>query len=174
MKRYISLLLMMVLAVGVSSCTQTVTESAYEKVPPGPVSNIQYEPDFGGGVLTYTIPNDPDFLYVRAEYQIDNGATISRTSSRFNNSLELTGMGDGPYEVSLYAVDVNGNESEPIKYTVQPKGATVNPISQTLKLVPGFGLFYILVENEFNTVVDIKLDLWVNNEKVKDPPTFTT
>ena len=174
MKRYISFLLMMVLAVGVSSCTQTVTESAYEKVPPGPVSNIQYEPDFGGGVLTYTIPNDPDFLYVRAEYQIDNGATISRTSSRFNNSLELTGMGDGPYEVSLYAVDVNGNESEPIKYTVQPKGATVNPISQTLKLVPGFGLFYILVENEFNTVVDIKLDLWVNNEKVKDPPTFTT
>ena len=174
MKRYISLILMMVLAVGVLSCTKTETEGAYEKVPPGPVSNVQYEPDYGGGTLSYTIPSDPDFLYVRAEYEIDNGATISRTSSRFNNSLELTGMGVGPYEVALYAVDVNGNESEPTLYTVQPKGATVDPISKTLKLIPGFGLFYILVENEFNTVVDIKLDLWVNNQKVKDPPTFTT
>ena len=174
MKRYISLILMMVLSVGVLSCTKTKTDSAYETVPPGPVSNIEYEPDFGGGILSYTIPSDPDFLYVRAEYMIDNGVTISRTSSRFNNSLELTGMGLGPYKVSLYAVDVNGNESEPVEYTVQPKGATVDPISETIKLVPGFGLFYIMVENKFNTVVDIKLDLWVNNEKVKDPPTFTT
>lgn len=174
MKRYISLLLMIVIAVGVLSCTKTETEGAYETVPPGPVSNVQYEPDFGGGILTYTIPNDPDFLYVRAEFTIENGATISRTSSRYNNSLELTGMGNGPYEVKLYAVDVNGNESEPVSYTVQPKGATVGPISETLKLIPGFGMFYIELKNDFNTVVDVKLDLWVNNEKVKDTPTFTS
>lgn len=174
MKRYISLLLMMVVAVGVLSCTKTETDGAYETVPPGPVSNVQYEPDFGGGILTYTIPTDSDFLYVRAEFTIENGMTISRTSSRYNNSLELTGMGNGPYEVSLYAVDVNGNESEPTVCTVTPKGATVGPISQTLQLIPGFGMFYILVENEFNTIIDIKLDLWVNNEMVKDPPTFTS
>lgn len=143
-------------------------------MPPGPVSNVTYEPGYGGGILSYTIPNDPDFLYVRAEFTIENGMTISRTSSRFNNSVELTGMDVGPYEVRLYAVDVNGNESEPTLYTVQPLGATVNPIGETLELVPGFGLFYILLENDYGTVVDIKLDLWVNNEKIKDAPTFTT
>ena len=174
MKRYITLFLAVVLAAGIIGCTKTETPGARETVSPGPVSNVKYEADYGGGVLTYTIPSDADFLYVRAEYTIDNGMTISRTSSRFNNSVELTGMGVGPYQVALYAVDVNGNESEPTLYTVQPKGATVDPISKTIKLIPGFGLFYILVKNKFNTVVDVKLDLWVNNQKVKDPPTFTT
>ena len=174
MKRYISLLLMAAMSVGVISCTKTITEEAYEKVPPGPVSNVEYEPDYGGGILSYTIPNDPDFLYVRAEFTIENGMTISRTSSRFNNFVELTGMGVGPYDVRLYAVDVNGNESEPVLFHVEPKGATVGPISETIELTPGFGLFYISLQNEFNTVVDIKLDLWVNNEKIKDAPTFTT
>jgi len=173
MKRYITLFLAVVLAAGIIGCTKTETPGARETVPPGPVSNVKYEADYGGGVLTYTIPNDADFLYVRAEYTIDNGMTISRTSSRYNKNMELTGMNEGPYLVKLYAVDVNGNESEPVEVEVSPLGATVGPISETLSITPGFGLFYINVENEFGTIVDVCVDLWVDNKLVATQ-TYTT
>ncbi len=173
MKRYITLFLAVVLAAGIIGCTKTETPGARETVSPGPVSNVKYEADYGGGVLTYTIPSDADFLYVRAEYTIDNGMTISRTSSRYNKNLELTGMNEGPYLVKLYAVDVNGNESEPVEIEVDPLGATVGPISETLSITPGFGLFYINVENEFGTIVDVCVDLWVDNKLVATQ-TYTT
>lgn len=173
MKHYITLLWAAVLAVGVIGCTQSESDDTRETVPPGPVSNVQYEASYGGGVLTYNIPSDKDFLYVRAEYTIDNGMTISRTSSRYNKSLELTGMDLGPYLVKVYAVDVNGNESEPVEIEVEPLGATVGPISETLSITPGFGLFYINVENEYGTIVDVCVDMWVDNKLIATR-TFTT
>lgn len=160
LRYYIALFMASFLVAGAVSCTQSESDDTREKVPPGPISNVRFTPDYGGGTLYYDIPADEDFLYVRAVYKIDNGSIISKSSSRFNNSLKIEGMGTiKPYEVALYAVDKNDNLSTPVWVRITPLEATVFPISESLKISPGFGVFYIDVENPYRTIIDICVEL---------------
>ncbi|MDO5496602.1 MAG: DUF4959 domain-containing protein [Alistipes sp.] len=167
MKHYISFIAAAILMVGVTSCGKTESDDTRETVPPGPVSDVSFTPDYGGGTFSYTIPSDEDFLYVRAVYRIDNGTVISKSSSRFSRTLTVEGFGEAKeYEVALYAVDKNDNLSEPVWVKITPLRASVHPISESLNISAGFGSFYLEVENPYRSIVDIAVDLQTEDGRV--------
>ena len=87
-----------------NSCQDETVSS--DKTPPKQITNVEFTALNGGGYFTYTIPDDEDFLYVRAEYMIDNGSVISKTSSVYSDTLFIEGLGQvKEYEVKLYSVD---------------------------------------------------------------------
>lgn len=58
-----------------------------DTMAPGQISNVRFVPNYGGGYFLYDIPEDPDFLYVRADYTVDSGEKVSKTSSTYNDTL---------------------------------------------------------------------------------------
>lgn len=86
-----------------------------DTMAPGQISNVRFVPNYGGGYFLYDIPEDPDFLYVRADYTVDSGEKVSKTSSTYNDTLFVEGFGQvKEYEVKLYSVDRNENVSAPV------------------------------------------------------------
>ena len=63
LRYYIVLFMASLLAAGAVSCTKSESDDTREKVPPGPISNVRFTPDYGGGTIYYDIPSDEDFLY---------------------------------------------------------------------------------------------------------------
>ena len=122
-----------------------------ESNPPAPVTNVEFTPNNGGGYFTYTIPADEDFLYVRGEYTIDTGKAVSKTSSVYSDTLFIEGFGEEKeYEVKLYSVDRNNNQSQPVIKRVTPLAPTTNAVLATVKVLSGFS----------SIVID-----WVNTQK---------
>ena len=92
-----------------------------DKRAPAPVSNIQVLNLSGAAKLTYTLPKDPDLLYVKAVYKDDDGTEREFKASNYGNTITLNGFGSAaPYEVKLYAVDEGENASSPVTVTVEP------------------------------------------------------
>ena len=76
--------------------------------PPSVLTVDSVTPTNGGGVISYTLPNDTDILYVRAEYTNSNGVDVNRASSYHNNSIEIDGLNQTtPFIITLYVVDEN-------------------------------------------------------------------
>ena len=158
-KHHIALLAACVLATGVISC-KTESDDAREKVAPHPITSAEFTPTNGGGYIKYVVPDDEDFLYVRAEYTIDNGQVISRSSSVYTDSMYISGFGSvKPYEVKLYACDYFANESKPYSMTVTPLEANVYAVAKTINVRSGFANIVIDVENPAQETVDVYVDI---------------
>jgi hypothetical protein len=114
-----------------------------DNVPPGKISNATVKRSIpGGAVLTYTLPDDDDLLFIKAAY-FRNDSTVSETiSSIYNDTLTIAGFGDvSTREIKLYAVDRSRNESEPVTISVTPLEPPVHTIGSTLNLLTDFGGF---------------------------------
>ena len=158
-KHHIALLAACVLATGVISC-KTESDDAREKVAPHPITSAEFTPTNGGGYIKYVVPDDEDFLYVRAEYTIDNGQVISRSSSVYTDCMYISGFGSvKPYEVKLYSCDYFANESEPYSMTVTPLEANVYAVANTVRVRAGFANIVIDLENPARESVDVYVDL---------------
>lgn len=158
-KHHIALLAACVLATGVISC-KTESDDAREKVAPSPITHAEFTPTNGGGYFKFTAPDDEDFLYVRAEYTIDNGQVISRSSSVYSDSLIISGFGSvKPYPVKLYACDYFANESAPYTMEVTPLEPNVQAVAKTVKVRPGFANIVVELENESQETVDVYVDI---------------
>lgn len=139
---------------------KTESDSIRETTPPGQISNIEFTPNNGGGYFTYTVPSDEDFLYVRAEYSTDAGSVISKTSSVYSDTLFIEGLGTvKEYEIKLFSVDRNSNESSPVIARVTPLEPTVTAIAGTLNIVGGFSSLLVTMENPQEQPVDIYVDI---------------
>ena len=158
-KHHIALLAACVLATGVISC-KTESDDAREKVAPSPITHAEFTPTNGGGYFKFTAPDDEDFLYVRAEYTIDNGQVISRSSSVYSDSLVISGFGSvKPYPVKLYACDYFANESEPYTMEVTPLEPNVQAVAKTVRARAGFANIVVELENETQETVDVYVDI---------------
>src|SRR5690606_14212169 len=89
--RFISTILILF---SLSNCTDLVLEPlAGNSEKPGKVTNVQVENEHGGATITYTLPDDPNLLYVTAEFSSEEGGTPRTVkSSVFKNSLRLDGF----------------------------------------------------------------------------------
>ena len=162
-KHHIALLAACVLATGVISC-KTESDDAREQIAPGKVQWAEYTPTNGGAWIKYGRPADEDFLYVRAEYTLDNGQVISRSSSVYVDSLSISGFGSvKPYDVKLYACDYFANESEPLTIQVTPMEPNVVAVAQTVRVRPGFAGIVIELENPALESVDVYVDIETND-----------
>lgn len=94
-------------------------------MPPQNVTGVQVQNTPGGALLTYTLPDDEDLLYVKATFILNNGQRSEVKSSVYTNILELQGFGDTNERlVTLVSVDRSQNESEPLEVKVATIGST--------------------------------------------------
>ncbi|WP_184550078.1 DUF5000 domain-containing lipoprotein [Mucilaginibacter sp. FT3.2] len=107
---------------------------------PAQISNVKVDPTPGGGVLTYTLPADPNLAYVKAVYEIQPGVFREAKSSRYTDTLRLVGFGDTlKHAVKIYSVGNNEKASEPLLVDVIPKTPPVKSVFKTSNFSETFG-----------------------------------
>ena len=111
-----------------------------DKIPPKSVTNPMVESLPGGAKITYTLPGDPDLLYVEAEFESQKGITRRVKATSYANSLTIDGFGDTlTYKVKIYSVDKSENRSRPVIVHVVPLSPPVQEVYKSLAIEPDFG-----------------------------------
>jgi hypothetical protein len=132
----------MLLAAGIAwqACDEEpVGQQPVDGAAPGAVSNLTVENIAGGALLTYTLPDDEDLLYVKAVYT-RNGEVCESRTSLYSDTLKVEGYGDTlQHEVQVIAVDRSRNESTPVQATIQPLEPEVITIGSAINLIADFG-----------------------------------
>ena len=116
-----------------------IGQYAMDNIPPGPVSGVSVENIPGGSIISYRMPTDEDFSYVKAIYTV-NGKEKEQKSSSFNTSITLGGFGRSTaQEVELIAYDKSDNPSAPVKVDIHPLDASVFNIIENAVVTDDFG-----------------------------------
>ena len=123
------------------------------------VSNVTVSNYAGKSTIHYELPNDPNLLYVKAVYSITNGKQLESKSSYYVDSLVVEGFADqedgAPYEVTLYSVNRQDQESEPVTITVNPLQSPIWPVLESIDVQNAFGGFKLSASNESEQAVGI-------------------
>ena len=107
---------------------------------PGPVTNVVVTNKPGGAIFTYTIPSDPDLLYVEAAYRLADGNLRTVNSSFNKNYLEVEGFADTTdFKAELTAVDKSGNRSSAVQVTFRPQTPPILLVEKSLQMSADFG-----------------------------------
>lgn len=139
-------------------CKEEVINNPVENdgTVPGSVSNVSVENLHGGARITYSLPNDKDLLYVKAEFESKAGVVRESRGSFYTNSVLVEGFGDTEtYEVKLYAVDRSENESEPVSIQINPLTPPVEEVFNSVKVSEDFGGANITFKNEFEAGIAV-------------------
>ena len=147
MKTYfLSIILLIIIATACDEHSNSPTGG--DLIPPQPVSNPVVENDHGKVTISFQLPSDDDFLYVKARYSV-LGATMEARASAYVKSIELDGFANtDPVEVELYTVDRNENESVPLTVTVTPLMPPIFEVLNSIQYEPDFGGVNLQIENE--------------------------
>lgn len=159
MKR-IHFILLVTLLIIIAACKEEILGPAGDGNAPGAVINPQVQNLPGAARITYTLPNDPNLLYVKAIYDI-NGTKMEERASYFNNNLTVQGFGDTrEREVMLYAVSRNEKESEAVTVRVNPLPPAIEDILRSLVVINAFGGINVAYENVYKAkvVIEVLLD----------------
>ena len=139
------LLFLTILFFAASSCSK---QDDGDTTPPSVLTVDSVTPTNGGGIISYTLPNDDDILYVRAEYTNSNGVDVSRASSSYNNSIEIDGLNQTTaLTITLYVVDENYNQSAPIYVELVPLESFIYLVQDSIEVNTDLGGFRITWEN---------------------------
>ena len=139
------LLLLTILIFAVSSCSK---QDDSDTTPPSVLTVDTVTPTNGGGIISYTLPNDNDILYVRAEYTNSNGVDVSRASSSYNNSIEIDGLNQTTaLTITLYVIDENYNQSAPVYVELVPLESFIYLVQESIEVNTDLGGFRITWEN---------------------------
>ena len=131
-----------------------------DSVPPGSLTIENIVPTNGGGILSYSLPNDSDILFVRAEYANSLGDDVYRVSSSHNNSIEIDGLNQNtPVIVRLYVVDENENISEPTEVEFTPLPSFIYLVQESISLSAELGGVRIQWENIAEKTVYVHLHI---------------
>ncbi|MDR1666340.1 MAG: DUF4959 domain-containing protein [Bacteroidales bacterium] len=108
---------------------------------PEQVENPRWEGLPGAVKLTYDLPNDPNFLYAKAECVMKNGQVREAKASAYFNRLILEGFADTAlYTVNIYSVSRSEVYSEPVVIRdVRPKNPYYLEVFKTLDMFADFG-----------------------------------
>lgn len=107
---------------------------------PGPVSNVTVQNLPGKARLTYTIPEDPNLLYIVARYTLENGTDMEEKVSYYDNTMLLEGFaGLSSIDVTITAVSKDEVESTPVQVTVEPEKAPIYDVYDSLNTGADFG-----------------------------------
>jgi hypothetical protein len=113
------------------------------------VTNVQVKNMPGGAILTYTIPKDPNLLYVMAEVPMTGGRTGYFKSSSFKDNMEIFGIPDeNSRSIKVYAVSKGEVKSAPVDVVIHPLTPPYIDVLRSLKVNPDFGGINIKYDNE--------------------------
>src|SRR5690606_38129315 len=116
---------------------------------PGILTNLSVENDHGASTISYSLPDDPQLLYVEAEYALADGRVKSVKSSVFKSFVELEGFtSTEEREVTLYTVNRGEVRSDPIQVIIKPLISPLELAFNTLEPASDFGGVNVKYENE--------------------------
>lgn len=163
MKNYIILFFSICLFI---SCKETKYEYP-DNLAPNSLENIRFVPLNGGGYFLYDIPKNEDFLYAKAQYQIDNGDVVSKTSSVYSDTLFIEGLGQvKEYEVKLSSFDRSNNESLPIVMKITPLYPNTEAVLSTIVAKPGFSSVIFDWKNTLQQNINIYISFNVDGKEI--------
>ena len=142
LKKIISVFTILLITI---SCQDT--ESG-DVTAPGKLIVETITPTNGGGIISYTLPDDSDILFVRAEYTNTLGEDVFRVSSVHNNEVEISGLNQTtPIEVNLFVVDNNDNKSEPTTAEFVPLESFIYLVQESIEFSADLGGVRVSWEN---------------------------
>ena len=105
---------------------------------PPTIEDFVITPINGGGIISYSVPNDEDVMYIMAEY-IRDGKQYSDRSSVYKNTITIEGFATtDKVNLTLYTVSRSGVKSDPVHKEFTPLKAPIHLIRETLKIVTDF------------------------------------
>ncbi|MDR2036913.1 MAG: DUF4959 domain-containing protein [Bacteroidales bacterium] len=125
---------------------------------PAKVSDVKIAPLPGAARISYQVPDDKNFLYVKAEAEIRPGVIREIKASYYTSELVIDGFSDTTeFVVRLYSVGRNDMVSEPEIVTVVPKTPPVFSVFESLKetIVETFGGIKFEMDNPSGAEVRI-------------------
>lgn len=129
----------------------------------GPIEVDQITPINGGATITYKLPNDPNLLYVMAEYE-RNGKMFTEKASVHKNMLTIEGFNTlDKVPFRLYMVNKQEERSEPLELEFKPLESLISIAKNSLNMVPGFGGIVADWKNPKQTEFGVRL--MVKDEK---------
>ncbi|MBR6181221.1 MAG: DUF4959 domain-containing protein [Prevotella sp.] len=159
--KYCTLVLgFLAMAVSFTACDDDETELT------APV-DLSYEPTMGGAIIRFTAPRNNDLLYIKAAYKNSLGKDVYRTTSIYDNKIEIDGLADETktYPVYVSAVDKWGGETSATVINVQPGRSFINVIKDNLEINPICGGLAVTWENPMGA--DAKADDITQNSVAK-------
>lgn len=131
----------MLLGLFIYACDEEpVGQQPTDNEAPGLITNVKVENTSGGAILTYSLPDDEDLLYVKAIYSRKEGQISESKASLYADTLKIEGFGDtNEHSVALVTVDRSRNESAPVNVTIAPLEPAVNIIGNSLGMIEDFG-----------------------------------
>lgn len=142
---------------------------------PSPVRDVAYIKQPGAVLLTYTLPSDPDLLYVAARYTNKEGKKYEFKSSYFTNTLLVEGFGDtDTYSVDVYAVDRSENYSTPVNLQVNADTPPVQAAYESLEVQPDFGGMTFTFANEAKADLTVYVSTTNADNEMVNAETFYT
>ena len=152
---YVSSLLLVISLI--ASCE---SDDKDDTTPPGELSVISTEATYGGAVITYTLPEDNDILYVRADYTNGKGEAVFRTVSKHVNQIEVSGFVlEEDVTVSLTVVDENQNSSMAVALKIRPLRSFIFLVQESIQIEPDLGGVQVSWENATEKTVFIYLHI---------------
>ena len=141
MKNYISFIITVVIGFTLFACQEEpFGQQPIDNVPPGPISDVKVKSIPGGCILTYSLPQDKDLLYVKAVYSLTGGIISDVRTSLYLDTLTINGFGDiAEKEIKLIAVDRSRNESPVVIVKVAPLEPIIYSVGKSLDLIASFG-----------------------------------
>lgn len=126
--------------VAISACKKDERSPlSKDKTQPDPVSNVQVTNLAGAALITYTLPNNENLLYVKALYTL-NGVQKEVKVSMYDKKLLVEGFGNTEErKVDLYAVSRSEVASDPVSVTIKPLTPAIVNVFKSLKTDSTFG-----------------------------------
>lgn len=116
---------------------------------PGVVSNVNVDNQYGKVLLTYSIPNDPELLYVKAVYENRPGNQMESIATFYNTTITLEGFSNtDEREVKLYSISKSEAASAPVVVKIKPLTPPVQRVFASLDFERDFGGIKVKFVNE--------------------------
>jgi hypothetical protein len=142
------------------------SEDKKDTTPPGELTITRTEATYGGAIISYTLPNDDDILYVRADYTNGKGEAVFRTVSKHVNQIEVSGfVVEEDMTVSLTVVDENQNKSKAVEHEIRPLQSFIYLVQESIEIVPDLGGVQVSWENIEEKTVFIYLHIADGDEE---------
>ena len=133
---------------------------------PGKLTIDSITPTNGGGIISYTLPDDNDILFVRAEYTNTLGVDVFRDGDLDNNEIEISGLNQtSSVEVSLYVVDNNDNISQAEIVEFTPLPSFIYLVQESIEIYPDLGGVRIEWENIESKTVYVHVHIQNGSEE---------
>ncbi len=154
MKHIRILWMIFLLAVTFTTCKENENK---EDIKTRPITEYQVKAINGGAIISYTMPNDENILYVMAEYE-RNGKIYTERSSLYNNSLKIEGFNTmNLVHATLYTVNYYETKSDPLPVEFTPLESPISIAYHSLATKPGFGGIHLNWKNDSRTEFGIRL-----------------